>query len=98
MFNEIKIGTKITMLLISVVFISVVAISFISYRLSKDSIEKRYWESLSVLAQLKEKELEDIFKQLEYNLNFIQKSARVQESILQSRETTDMDSMETVIS
>jgi PAS domain S-box-containing protein len=98
MFNEIKIGTKITMLLISVVFISVVAISFISYRLSKDSIEKRYWESLSVIAQLKEKELEDIFKQLEYNLNFIQKSARVQESILQSRETTDMDSMETVIS
>ena len=77
---------------------SVFAISFISYRLSKDSIEKRYWESLSVMANLKANELQSVFKQLEYNINFIQKSQRVQESILQSRQASDVDSMETVIS
>jgi PAS domain S-box-containing protein len=98
MFNEIKIGSKITMLLIGVVLLSVFAISFISYRLSKDSIEKRYWESLSVMANLKANELQAVFKQLEYNINFIQKSQRVQESIMLSRRTSDFDSMETVIS
>jgi PAS domain S-box-containing protein len=98
MFNEIKIGSKITMLLLSVVLLSVLAISFISFRLSKDSIEKRYWESLSVMANLKANELQAVFKQLEYNVNFIQKSQRVQESILQSRQSSDIDSMETVIS
>ena len=98
MFNEIKIGSKITMLLLTVVLMSVFAISFISYQLSKDAIEKRYWESLSVMANLKSNELQSVFKQLEYNINFIQKSQRVQESILQSRQASDFDSMETVIS
>jgi PAS domain S-box-containing protein len=98
MFNQIKIGSKITMLLQLVVLIAVFAISFISYKLSKDSIEKRYSESLSVMANLKANELKAVFNQLEYNISFIQRSSRVQESIILSRQGTDLDSIENVIS
>jgi PAS domain S-box-containing protein len=98
MFNQIKIGSKITILLQVVVLLAVFAISFISYKLSKGSIEKRYSESLSVMANLKANELQAVFKQLEYNVNFIQRSSRVQESILLSRQSPDLDSMENIIS
>ncbi len=98
MFNQIKIGSKITILLQLVVLLAVFAISFISYKLSKDSIEKRYSESLSVIANLKANELKAVFNQLEYNVNFIQRSSRVQESILLSRQSPDLDSLENVIS
>ncbi len=81
MFNEIKIGSKITALLLAVVLLSVFAISFLSYRLSKDSIEERYWESLKVMSSLKASQLEAIFQQVEYNIDLIRESGRVIESL-----------------
>ncbi|TAH18565.1 MAG: PAS domain S-box protein [Cytophagales bacterium] len=92
MFNEIKIGSKITSLLLAVVISSVFAISFLSYRLSKDSIEERYWESMQVMSSLKASQLESIFQQLEYNLSLIQESGRVIESIELANKTTSADS------
>ncbi|MCU0392825.1 MAG: PAS domain S-box protein [Thermoflexibacter sp.] len=93
MFNEIKIGSKITALLLTVVLLSVFAISFLSYRLSKDSIEERYWESLKVMSGLKANQLESIFQQLEYNINLVKESGRVIESVQLANESRIADSV-----
>jgi PAS domain S-box-containing protein len=93
MFNEIKIGSKITTLLLAVVLLSVFAISFLSYRLSKDSIEERYWESMQVMSSLKANQLESIFQQLEYNLSLIQESGRVIESLELANQSRSNDSI-----
>lgn len=93
MFSEIKIGSKITSLLLGVVLLSVFAISFLAYRLSKDSIEERYWESMQVMSGLKANQLESIFQQLEYNLSLIQESGRVLESFDIAYNAKDADSV-----
>lgn len=93
MFKEIKIGSKITTLLLAVVLLSVFAISFLSYRLSKDSIEERYWESMQVMSSLKANQLESIFQQLEYNLSLIQESGKVIESLELANQYNSADSI-----
>jgi PAS domain S-box-containing protein len=92
MFNQIKIGTKITILLLGVVLLSVFAIGALAYQLSKESIEKRYLENLQVINIQKAQQLETIFKQLEYNLGLIQNSNRVLQSLLQANEIRSADS------
>ncbi|MBX2840574.1 MAG: PAS domain S-box protein [Flammeovirgaceae bacterium] len=73
MFKKIKIGTKITLLLLSVVIISILAISYLSYIQSQESIQSRYRETLSVINSSKSAEITGLFSQLEANLGIIKK-------------------------
>jgi PAS domain S-box-containing protein len=93
MFNEIKIGSKITILLLGVVLLSVFSISFLAYRWSRESIETRYLENLQVIANQKANQLEGTFKQLEYNLGLIQNSSRVLQAVLQANASKNPDSV-----
>ncbi|MDW7690319.1 PAS domain S-box protein [Flammeovirgaceae bacterium SG7u.111] len=71
MFKKIKIGTKITTLLLSVVVLSVSAISYLAYVQIKDSTEKRYAESFAALGSLKAEQLRAIFNNLESNIEIL---------------------------
>ena len=74
MFKDIKIGTKITLLLLSVVISTVLAISYLSYVESLQTVEKRYFESFRLLSDLKSKQIESVFETLEKNISYIKKS------------------------
>jgi PAS domain S-box-containing protein len=97
MFNEIKIGSKITILLLGVVVLSVLAISFLAYRWSRESIEKRYLENLQVISTQKSNQLAAVFKQLEFNLGLIQSSNRVLQNVLQANTGANTDSIYPII-
>ncbi|MCC5946601.1 MAG: PAS domain S-box protein [Bernardetiaceae bacterium] len=71
MLNEIRIGSKITALLLSVVLLAALAISWISYSRGKDAIEQQYQDNLHVIANLKSYQLESMFAEIENNLNII---------------------------
>jgi len=49
MFKNIKIGTKITAVVITIVVITVATVSFLAYNLSQKSIERRQSDNLDVL-------------------------------------------------
>ncbi len=74
MFNNIKIGTKITFLLLSVVISTVLAISYLSYVESLQAVELRYFESFKVIGELKTKQINNVFSVLEKNINHIKKA------------------------
>lgn len=61
MFKNIKIGTKINLVVILVVLLGIVTTSFITYNLNKKSIEEKYLGSLSVIAQSKAEKINDFF-------------------------------------
>jgi PAS domain S-box-containing protein len=49
MFKNIKIGTKVTAVVITIVVITVAIVSFLAYNLSKTSVESRQSDNLNVL-------------------------------------------------
>ena len=74
MFNNIKIGTKITFLLLSVVISTVLAISYLSYVESLQAVELRYYESFKVIAELKSKQINNVFSTLEKNIKHLKRT------------------------
>jgi hypothetical protein len=62
--KKIRIGSKITILVLSVVLISVLSVSYIAFDLSKQSIGERYEESLNVMADLRVQKVENFFQQV----------------------------------
>lgn len=74
MFKNIKIGTKITLLLLSVVISTVLAISYLSYVESLNTVEARYFENFKVIGELKSKQINNVFDVLEKNINFIKRT------------------------
>ncbi|MEM1137250.1 MAG: PAS domain S-box protein, partial [Bacteroidota bacterium] len=75
MFKNIKIGTKITLLLLSVVISTVLAISYLSYVESLQTVEKRYFESFKILGKLKADQIIGIFETLEKNLAIVKNNS-----------------------
>jgi PAS domain S-box-containing protein len=71
MFKEIKIGTKITFLLLTVVMTAVMAISYLSFEQSKASVEQRYADNFKVISHLKAAQIATYFRQLEQHVQFI---------------------------
>jgi len=74
MFKQVRIGTKIMLLLLTVVITAIAAISYLSYKQSQQAIIKRYGENLEVITQLKSEEISGIFAQAENNLTLLKKS------------------------
>jgi PAS domain S-box-containing protein len=71
MFKQVKIGVKIVVLVLLLVFISVSAISFLSFNFSKKAIQSRYVENLEILAKLRVNALNDYFSILERNNKYV---------------------------
>ncbi|UII23095.1 PAS domain S-box protein [Fulvivirga ligni] len=81
MFNKLTISKKITALVIAVVILTVLAISFLSYKLTKDTIRDNYIENLSVIADSKAEKLESNFDHVIANLKLLQNSKILKEGV-----------------
>ncbi|QHT67973.1 PAS domain S-box protein [Rhodocytophaga rosea] len=81
MLKKIRIGSKITVLVLTLVFITILVVSFISYDLNKKSVERRYFEAVQVIANLKAQKLESFFTQLHSAIYVTQQSPVVKDKI-----------------
>jgi PAS domain S-box-containing protein len=70
MFKNLRIGTKITILVIIIVLISVISVSLIAFNLSRQSVEERYLASINTIAKLKAEKVETFFDKVTANLIF----------------------------
>lgn len=70
MFRKIKIGAKITGLVIVVVFIAVFAVSFVAYNLSKNSYTESYKRSISLVSALNVQKIQSFFEKVIARITF----------------------------
>lgn len=63
MFKKINISSKITALVLTVVLVTVVAISFTAYKLVNGNLQDQYLKRLEVITRLKKGQLETFFEQ-----------------------------------
>lgn len=71
MFKKLKIGTKITSILLAVALISVVTISFLAYNLYQKSLNDKYFNTLSTINQLKADKIGEYFEEAKNNAEHI---------------------------
>ncbi|MDH5474198.1 MAG: PAS domain S-box protein [Cyclobacteriaceae bacterium] len=94
MFRNIKIGTKITAVVITIVLITVATISYLTYNLSKKSIERRQDDNLNVLANIRVDKINSYVTQIDKNAHLIASSELVKNAVINvnSSETTSNSS------
>ena len=63
-FSNLKIGAKISIILLLVVLVAVAAVSFFAYNQSKSAVEERYLESLNGVADLKVEKLQTFINEI----------------------------------
>jgi len=63
-FSNLKIGAKISIILLLVVLVAVAAVSFFAYNQSKSAVEDRYLESLNGVADLKVEKLQTFINEI----------------------------------
>ncbi len=63
MLKKFSIGNKITLLVLAVVLLSILAISFITYNFTKDSLKERHLESVRAINQLKSGQITNYLQQ-----------------------------------
>lgn len=105
MFTRLNISTKITLLVVAIVIISVLPISLVSYYQSKNSIEARYLETIRALAIVKKQKIEAYVTQIEASLDFGRKiptvtnyliAEQTQSPILSAIDTLSVNSPDSV--
>lgn len=79
MFKSLKISTKITGLVILMVVLTLAAISYISFNLSKKAIRERYNDNLTVVNNHRALKLNQYFDQIRSNLIFLTKTNTIKE-------------------
>ncbi|MBL6447252.1 PAS domain S-box protein [Fulvivirga sp. 29W222] len=79
MFKNLKISTKITALVATVVILAVAAISLLSYKLTTDTIVARYEKSLSVIAENRADKIGAYFDHVIANLKLLQETKTIKE-------------------
>lgn len=89
MFKHITIGKKITALLLTVVLISILVFSFVSYQWGKEGIEEKYWEKLVVFRELKTHEVEVVFEKIKENLYILRKIPAIADAISDYQKIAD---------
>ncbi|MBK6263659.1 PAS domain S-box protein [Marivirga sp. S37H4] len=101
MFKNIKIGTKITAVLLFVVLLSIIIVSFITYNMNRQSIEKLNFEKLMVRSTLKADNINSYFESIEANSNHISELLIIQSGVrkLQAEEdtTVNQDSLKAAV-
>ncbi|NME69535.1 PAS domain S-box protein [Flammeovirga aprica JL-4] len=76
-FQDLKIRTKITIIMLLVVTITVVTISSLSYFQTENSVERRFSQTFDVISTLKAEQIDQKFKYIEQNLKYMAKSALI---------------------
>ena len=71
MLKNLTISTKITAMVIALVALTVVAISYLSYTLSKQAIERRFNASLTVLTDSRSERIDNFFENIKANVSFL---------------------------
>ncbi|MDH5365515.1 MAG: PAS domain S-box protein [Cyclobacteriaceae bacterium] len=87
MFKNIKIGTKITSVVIAIVLITVATISYLTYNLSKKSIERRQDDNLNVLANMRVDKIKSYITQINKNAHLIASSELVKNAVTTKNNT-----------
>ncbi|WP_017733165.1 PAS domain S-box protein [Nafulsella turpanensis] len=81
MLKKFSIGNKITLLVLAVVLLSILAISFITYNFTKDSLKERYLAHLQTVNTLKTEQINNHFQQVAGNLQLMRQQASLIEPI-----------------
>ena len=99
MFKNIKIGSKITAVMLVMVLIAVVAVSYISYSYSRRAIEDQFVEKLALVTSLKVSKVESFFKDRIAAVNLIKSNESIQESLdlLDTLESLDAENVKIVL-
>ncbi|MGM0581100.1 MAG: PAS domain S-box protein [Bacteroidota bacterium] len=100
MFKNIKIGTKITAILLFVVLVSVITVSFITYNMNRDSIEKLNFDKLMSHTNQKADKIDDLFEGIQNNAKHISGLMSIQSGIRKYQEedtTMNMDSLRSAV-
>ncbi len=100
MFKNIKIGTKITAVLLFVVLLSIIIVSFITYSMNRQSVEKLNFEKLMMSSDLKADKINRYFESVEANANHISDLSIIQMGArkLQEEDTSvNQDSIKAVV-
>ncbi|MCX8491667.1 MAG: hypothetical protein ORN54_11425, partial [Cyclobacteriaceae bacterium] len=83
MFKNIKISTKITILIVAISLVSVLAISLFTYHINVKNSEEKIHTNLSVIADNKAAQLSHHFTHIASTINFLQNSPKIK-SLLNS--------------
>lgn len=100
MFKNIKIGTKVTAVVLLVVLLSVVTVSFITYNLNQESIEDRYYSTLQARSETKADQVNSHFTNITHHATHISDLQVIKSGmrILQENDTTlNMDSLRSLV-
>lgn len=81
MAKKITIGSKITALVLSIVFASVLLTGFLASDLGKRTVEEKALESLAIIADLKAQEIESFFGQIQSSMLFAHKIPALRENM-----------------
>lgn len=79
MFKNLTISTKITALVITLVALTVIAISYLSFNLSKQALERRYDESLNVLTDSRSSKINTFFENTISSVKLLQQTKTTKE-------------------
>jgi PAS domain S-box-containing protein len=83
MIRRFSIGNKITLLVLVVVLLSVLAVSFITYRFANNSLHERYLETLTAVNTFKAQKISDHLQQVSAGLKGAQQQAALREALNQ---------------
>ena len=72
MLKNIKIGSKISILVIGLVILTVAAVSFIAYNFSRDSLQEKYLVTLDVIVDQKADKIQEYFNEAKSTIRLIQ--------------------------
>ena len=89
MFKNIKIGTKITMVVITIVMITVAVVSYQAYNLSKKSVERRQSDNLNMLLNNKIDKISSYLSHINKNAQLITGSELTKNTLATSGQEAD---------
>ncbi|MGD1957884.1 MAG: PAS domain S-box protein [Fulvivirga sp.] len=87
MFKRIKISTKITGLVIAMVVITLLAVGYVSYHMSKRDIRERFSNNILITAQQRSSKLNHYFEQVRANLEFLSTNQIIVEGTVSTSES-----------
>jgi PAS domain S-box-containing protein len=89
MFKNIKIGTKITAVVITIVIITVATVSYLAYNLSKKSVERRQSDNLNVLVENRVDKISAYLSHINKNAQLITGSELTKSTLATNGEEAD---------
>jgi PAS domain S-box-containing protein len=72
MLKTLKIGSKISFLVLLMVILTVGAVSYIAYHFNRDSLQKKYFDTLTVIAGQKAEKINVYFRNIGSVVSFVQ--------------------------